>query len=154
MPKIKSVAYTTTFNQLNEESHSMGETNDCGVKAVALVANVSYNTAHAALAARGRKNGKGTMTADIHRALIIDFNVKIEQVNAREIIATYPMPHCEKATCLTTHHPRRFAKAWPKGKFLLYTKRHVAAVIDGELHDWTVNTAKRVTHIYKVETNA
>lgn len=150
MPAIRKVSYTTVFTQLNETSAAMGETNDCSVKAVALVANVSYAQAHEALKQRGRKERKGAYTHDIIAAVRAT-GKEVTLVDQRSIIANYPSPHRDVLKGLTTHHPRRFNKAWPKGRYLMFVKRHVAAVIDGELHDWTVNKAKRVQALYEVK---
>jgi hypothetical protein len=150
MPAIKKVSYTTVFSQLNNASFAAGETNDCGVKAVALVATVPYDVARQALADRGRKARKGTYTHDI-LATVRAAGKEVTQVNPRDIIARYPSPHRNVLRSVTTHHPRRFNKVWPKGRYLLFSKRHVSAVIDGELHDWAINSAKRVQAIYEVK---
>lgn len=150
MPAIKKVSLTTVFSQLNETSAAMGETNDCAVKAVALVANVSYAQAHEALKQRGRKARRGAYTHDIIKA-VRAAGKEVILVDQRSIIAHYPSPHCNVLKGLTTHHPRRFNKVWPKGRYLMFVARHVAAVIDGELHDWTVNKAKRVVALYQVK---
>ncbi len=150
MPAIKKVAYTNIFTQLNTLSYMEGETNDCSVKAVALVTGCTYSAAKAALAARGRKKGQGAYTHDI-LAVIRGFGKEATRVDERSIIANYPSPHNAKATCITTHHPRRFNKRWPKGKFLMFSTRHVSTCIDGELHDWAVNSARRVIAMYEVK---
>ena len=66
-----------------------------------------------------------------------------------DIINLYPSPHC-KLKGVTTHHPDRFRKHWPQGRYLLVTASHVAAVVDGEMHDWARNHSIRVTSIYDV----
>lgn len=149
MAKIKMVAHTLAFESLSNETCSNNEHNDCAVKAVALVANVSYKDAHAALAALGRKARKATQNVDI-QAAIWSLGKTTTSIDRRAIIATYPEPHRSVLRNVTTHHPRRFAKVWPQGTYLLYTSGHVAACVDGVVHDWTVNTAKRVVSIVKV----
>ncbi len=150
MPAIKKVSFTQVFTQLNTESYRNHENNDCAVKAVAVVAGVSYEAAKAELAKRGRKDRKGAYTHDILFAVRF-FGKTVEAVDMRTVIARYPSPHRDVLKGVTTHHPRRFAKVWPKGKFLLFITRHVAACVDGELHDWTVNSAKRVQYMYEVK---
>lgn len=149
MPAIKKISYTTTFSQLNDQSFKHGETNDCAVKAVALVTEKLYSEAHRALADRGRKTRQGTPFRAIDET-IKEFGYKVERVDPREIIAAYPSPHRDVLKNITTHHPRRFNKVWPKGTYLLYSRAHVSAVIDGELHDWAVNRAKRVWRIDRI----
>ncbi len=150
MPAIKKVSYTTVFSQLNNEAYSKGETNDCSVKAVALVTGALYDDAHRALSTRGRKARHGAYTSDIIAA-VRSFGKTTNAVDARAIIAQYPSPHRDVLKNVTTHHPRRFNKAWPKGRFLLFSRRHVSAVIDGVLHDWAVNKALRVSYIVEVK---
>jgi hypothetical protein len=150
MPAIKKIAHTEVFARLNLTSQLKGETNDCSVKAVAVVAGVVYDEAHRALAARGRKLRKGAWTHDI-LAVVRLFGKEVARRDAREFICQYPSPHRDVLKSVTTHHPRRFNKAWPKGKFLLFSKGHVSAVVDGQLHDWAVNKAKRVIAIYEVK---
>lgn len=149
MPAIKRVSFTNIFSQLNSISYSEGETNDCSVKAVALVVGCTYAAAKAALAARGRKDRKGAYTSDI-LAAIRSFGKTTLCISSREIMSRYPEPHRSVLKNITTHHPRRFNKVWPKGAYLLFSKRHVSACINGELHDWAVNSAKRVVAIYEV----
>lgn len=149
MPAIKKIAYTETFNALNKSSYANGEHNDCSVKALALVANVPYEDAKRTLAARGRKDRAGAYTSTILSA-VRDCGKSPVRVDPASIIAHYPSPHSNVLKSITTHHPRRFNKVWPRGKFLLFTRGHVSAVIDGVLHDWAVNTAKRAYEIYQV----
>lgn len=149
MPAIKKIGYTQIFSQLNNTSFAEGETNDCSVKAVALVCDIDYKTAKAALAANGRKDRQGAYTSDIVRT-VRGFGKTAVVTWARQIIDKYPSPHRDVLKNVTTHHPRRFNKVWPKGRFLLFSRGHVSAVIDGVLHDWAVNSAKRVYQIYEV----
>jgi len=147
--KIKTVASSDTFNALFAEARAAGERNDCAVKAIVLATGVSYEVARAALAVRGRKTGHGAWPSDIN-AVIRSFGFRLDFVMQSEFIRAYPLPHRHVASCVTTHHPRRFAKVWPKGTFLIYTRGHVLTCIDGVVHDWTINKAKRVTEIFRV----
>jgi hypothetical protein len=65
-----------------------------------------------------------------------------------KIIAKYPGVH-KNLSNITTHHPRRFPQVW-KGapNMLLSSSRHIAAFIDGEVHDWSVNNALRANTIF------
>lgn len=149
MPAIKKIGYTTTFSKLNTLSFAKNETNDCAVKAITIATGKLYDEAHRALAKHGREARKGTSFGAIART-IREFGFKTERVDARTIIAQYPSPHRDVLKSVTTHHPRRFNKVWPKGTYLLYSHRHVSAVVDGELHDWAVNSAKRVWRIDRI----
>lgn len=149
MAKLKSVATSSTYQALYAETQATGEHNDCSVKAVSLATGVSYTAAKDALAARGRKDRRGTFPTQINAA-IGAFGFRLEPVTPREIISSYSSPHRNVLLNITTHHPRRFAKVWPKGTFLMYTCDHVLTCIDGVVHDWTINKAKRVTAIYRI----
>lgn len=150
MPAIRKIGYSETFSKLNTLSAANGETNDCAVKAVALVTGKLYDEAHRALAAKGRVARKGTYR---HQQfdVIREFGKTLTRIDPREIIKQYPSPHRDVLKSVTTHHPRRFNKVWPKGTYLLFSVGHVSAVIDGVLHDWAVNSARRVTEIYEVK---
>lgn len=64
MPAPIRTSLTATYNALAQEASARGESNDCSVKALALVAGVSYAAAHAALAeAGGEWNVSGLRTA-------------------------------------------------------------------------------------------
>ena len=152
MPRICSEARATTadFRNLMSEQIKHGETNDCSVKAVAVVCGVSYAVAHEALRVAGRKNRKGAYTGQIHNAMAA-LGKKVVRVSMVDIIAQYPKGHCDVLKSITTHHPARFNKVWANGKtYIGYTKSHVAAIVDGTNHDWTVGRAKRLISLYEV----
>lgn len=149
MPAIKKVSYTQTFSKLNEISFDAREYNDCAVKAVALVCGVEYKKALDKMTELGRKARRGTDFFIIDQAIKF-FGKRTARIDKREIIANYPSPHRDVLKSITTHHPRRFNKVWPKGTYLLYSKGHVSACIDGVVHDWAINRAKRVWRMEQV----
>jgi len=149
MAKIKKISFTDTYVALDEEKKVHGERNDCAVKAVALACGVPYAKALKALLEAGRKPQKGAWTSTILKVMK-DLGTKTEAVDPQSIIKEYPGIH-STLKHITTHHPRRFAKVWPEGTFVLFMVGHVAVVKDGVLHDWTVNRTKRVTSIYRVK---
>jgi hypothetical protein len=146
------MSFTSTpneFVELSVESRKFGETNDCAVKAVALVCNVPYATAHATLKALGRKDRKGTWSNQYMTA-VKQLGKTMVRVNERDLIAKYPSPH-NNLRSVTSHHPRRFAKAWDKNKvYFMITSRHAFAVVNGETKDWSINKSLRVRWIYEV----
>ena len=149
MPKIKTSIRTEEFIQLSQQASSMGEKNDCSVKAVALVAGVSYEQALVALAQEGRKNGKGAYTQPILRA-VERCGKNHVRLPVDLIIKSYPKGHCDVLKNVTTHHPARFPAAWKSGTFLMFTTRHVCAIIDGVNHDWTNGRAMRAMSVYRI----
>ncbi len=138
------------YNALAMASREMRETNDCAVKAVATVCGVSYEVAHATLEKFGRKNGKGAHTYQIHDA--VEFLGKSTRgVAIQYFIQKYPKGHRDVLKNVTTHHMARFNNVWADGKtYLVYTKGHVLAVVNGVNHDWTVGSSKQVVAIYEV----
>jgi len=154
MARIERMNLSSKFTQLTEDSRFLGETNDCGVKAVALACDVPYAEAYVKLKRLGRRDRKGTPWAMIRRA-IEEFGFEIKTWTTweqRQLIDTYPGVH-KNLHQITTHHPRRFPKAWAplkEKRLLLGVHKHVAAFRDGEVIDWTVNSAKRVWMILEV----
>lgn len=57
------------YNDAMGESRAIGESRDCTVKAISISTGVSYGTAHAALAARGRKPRRGCLRSVQENAL-------------------------------------------------------------------------------------
>ena len=123
------------FNTLCESSKRHGEKNDCAVKAVALAADRHYDEAHEALRKLGRRNRQGTY---IHQTLaaIKTFGCDVVDVTDRfrgaktNISAKKVLPR--------------------KGTFLIRNPRHILAMVDGEIIDWSDGRRKRVDRIYQV----
>ena len=136
------------YAELVKSSSDANETNDCSVKAVALVTGLPYEKAHAALDSLGRKAGKGSYTHDILKA-VENLGFMPVEVPLAEIISLYPKPH-NKLKSVTTHHPERFAKVWPKGSYLLFSSHHVTAIVDGETVDWTLGRSQRALSVYRI----
>ena len=160
MPRIKQVMGTQEYASLSSDPFRLAnrEANDCTVVAISIACHVTYDVAHAALAAQGRKNGRGTF-AHQQKAAIESLGYEItteiwSKSGRQQIIDLYPGSH-KKLQNITTHHPRRFHAAWKQfcgdRVVLLYSKGHVSAVKDGQLHDWAINRALRVKKIWIVE---
>jgi hypothetical protein len=156
MARIARVSLSPKFQQMDETSYRLfNEFNDCGVKAVALVCNVSYGEAHAKLRELGRQSRKGTPWSMIRQAInFFGYEIKVwDFTDHRALINSYP-GRAVYLQQITTHHPRRYPKVWAekmKGKrLLLGVHKHVAAYVDGELHDWTVNSVKRVWLVWEI----
>ena len=140
---------THEFQKLQEESVARGEANDCGVKAVSLVCGISYQEAHALLASKGRKKRGGSPHGKTEE-VITELGFKLTPVEQTDISWKYPARY--RLRQLTTHHPDRFPQAWAgKATYLMFTRGHVLAIIDGVNHDWSRGRAKRCTRLYRVE---
>ena len=125
---------TKKFKALEAISDSMGEDNDCSVKAVAMFCNVRYTVAHAAMAAEGRKKGKGSTPMDIKFAVDKLLGKKHEYIyplDARQKKAGWENKlGCDAKT------PTTFARKSPvKGGQLVIVNGHIIYTKNGVIHD-------------------
>ena len=123
--------------QLAAKSKSFDEKNDCAVKAVAVVANASYEEAYEALRKAGRKPRRATPLPVIFAAL-----------KSLGCHATYqnnfqhngvPMGRCPISR-VKSRLMQAFGangKQFRNGRYLVLTRNHILAVKDGEVQDWT-----------------
>lgn len=107
----------------------MHETNDCAVRALAVVTGEGYAMAHYVLNEFGRKERCGTFTSQIIAAAEL-YGFKKVNTSARW-----------KRNCWGDRNPvymtlNQFVKAYPEGTYLVLSGTHAAAVIDGVQHDW------------------
>lgn len=127
-----------SFKDLERVAAAYDETNDCTVKAIALACDVSYGKAHRLLAKMGRKKGRGVTMAVIAKALNqLGYPVDIHGM----------LNH--SAVDLTI---KRFAREYSEGRYIVCTKAHAIAVVEGELKDWTADTAgrRKVVSVMKI----
>ena len=157
MARIKATSFSPDFAALIPESQAAGESNDCSVKAVAIITGRPYAEVHAVFAACGRRARRGT-PRDVSRAALVALGVRIRKwslADFRAVMATYPARSAGKPArnWVTTHHWRRFPESWApyRGKKLIVlTSSHMLAVVDGQVRDWSVNRALRVNEIWEV----
>lgn len=155
MPRVAKVDYTSDYKARFNERGSILENRDCSVIALSVVCNVPYQTAHEALKACGRKNGRGTNIVFIERALEkLGYKVakRYHYWDFQQFISKYPRPH-NTLKGVTTHHPRRFSKVWKEhfsGAYLMITRGHILAIKDATVHDWSINNALRAEQIWEV----
>lgn len=91
------------------------DTKDCSVRALAVATGCSYEQASAVFSAAGRVMKKGTS---------VDVSRKVHETWLG-MLPTNPIDFVAA-----------FVAANPKGRFILHSKRHAFAVIDGVVHDW------------------
>jgi hypothetical protein len=145
---MESQAYGK-YRALAQTADTMSENRDCAVKAVAAVCGVSYEVAHDTLAKAGRQSGYGTPVPIIKRA-VNDLGYRVIEVPMSEKIAQYPGNH-KNLQSITNHHPHRFNKVWRDGNnYLFLNARHIAAVMNGELIDWSVGRPMPLIRLYKI----
>lgn len=119
--------------KIQKDSDGLNEKNDCAVKAVAIVANHPYKCTHRLFEAGGRKHKKATafyITKKVLKSLGCHVK-RTRQFDARTI--------------------RTIKKQLPsKGRFLIRTRDHILAAVDGKIIDWTQGRLHRVREVYEV----
>jgi len=125
------------FEQLQERSKVRGERHDCTVKAWAVAADLSYDEAHADLAARGRRTRKG--------------------VFMRNLLGSLTRHRGLELTDVTVYWRKRGVKTVASTKYLrtgstylVFVRGHVVAIKGGEVHDWTEGRKFRIKQIFEV----
>ena len=154
MSRIHHTSLSEDFVKLKSEAGKIGENKDCSVKAISIACDVPYAEVHALLKKLGRKDGKGTPLTACEKA-IMELGFKIREWSFdehRDMIDTYPSPH-NGLRSITTHHLRRFPQAWAgcHPNMIWVTARHMLAVKDGVVRDWSINRALRVKRIWEIE---
>lgn len=97
------------------------DTKDCSVRALAVATGCSYEQASAVFSAAGRNLKKGTP---------VDLSRKVHET----WLGMIPTDSIDFLAA--------FIAANPKGRFILHTKHHAFAVIEGIVHDWEFSSVK------------
>ena len=126
---------TEDFTTILADAKRTGDNRCCAPIAVALVAGVKFRTAQSWLAKLGRRKGRGTPRSITHRALR-DHGFTLRRLERLE------------KRCRTV---RTLEREIGKRTLLVHTSRHVLAVVDGKVHDWTRGRLHRIQEIYLVE---
>ena len=151
MPRPNQYPKTDRFKELEAATKAAGEKDDCGVKALAIVCNISYKKALDVLTKIGRQPKSGTAFFDMLEA-IKELGFKSEQMEEQYFISDYPKPHAGILKNITTNHPDRFPATWVDGAtYLLMCNNHILAVVDGVTHDWTRGRKKHAHSIYQIK---
>lgn len=117
---------------MNQNLGKSRERNDCSVRAIAAVTNNDYELAHNTLRMFGRKKNKRT-TRD---AMFL--SIKLLGFSCREV-------NFEGKTVRTVQ------RELTNGKYLVFVRAHVLAVVDGEAIDWASGRLHRVLNVYRIE---
>ena len=116
-----------------EISQRMCETNDCAVKAIAIACDVPYRVAHKALELQGRKKRGGSALSWIHNAIKgLGFEINAVDTTAKTI----------------TSLPRD--RQHNQGYYIALVSGHVAAMVDGQVEDWSEGRRNRIKVLYKI----
>jgi len=133
---MMSATTKAVWDSMVTESKAKGEHNDCTVKALTAATGLPYDQCHAALKKLGRKNRRGCnwMTMGPLAAKALGFN--LDRLDFSEYNAK---------TMITAARDRRLQA----GNFVVQVSRHVAAMVDGKVIDWSEGRAKRIQCIYE-----
>lgn len=132
---IKS-KHSEVFQLLCKSSDTRGERNDCSVKALAVVADLTYDAAHEIMARVGRKPRKGAYRGQTFSALK-ELNKTFDDVT-------------DRATFVGIKTIKALKHLNLKGSYLISVSGHILAMKDGIVHDWTSERQHRILKIYRV----
>lgn len=121
------------------------EKNDCTVRAFAILCNATYEEALQLTQLHGRRKNKGLRTYE----MIGQGNFKFNGYLFKEI----PIPVREtgrRAGKKVWRTVGAFAKAHPRGRYLLRVKAHVLVLMDGVLVDYTAKPKRRLTWAFEI----
>ncbi len=120
------------YKKIEKDSSSLNEHRDCAVRAVTAISNLPYSCVHKVFVECGRRRRGGT-SFRITRHVLQKLNIWIDRV---EIEA-------KTVSSLKAKLPK-------KGRFLIRTRGHILAAVNGEILDWTAGRRHRIKEIYKV----
>ena len=116
-----------------------GERNDCSVRAFSIAACVSYEEAYRLFAEQGREPRRGTL--DVVTRAVITNNVP----TSREL---------SQAELKSVKEPRltipKFAQKYNKGHFIVHSRNHALAIVDGVIHDWKLRPRTKVWQAWQL----
>lgn len=154
MPRPTRIGRSPEFLALDAQRAERGDQNDCTVKALALACGVPYAVAHKAMEEQGRKIGRGAFEQQwIAAGRALGFSIQRLPISWHVMMTMeVKKQYGKNVASLTTFQPARFPNVW-KGKppLPLRSRGHISACVDGVVHDWANDRAKRVIDIYVVE---
>lgn len=111
------------------------ERNDCVVRAMAAVTDLTYAEAYAACAKAGRRTG-GRMRPEVWLRVFADLGYTLTDMRS----------DITGATIVTA-----MRSMWARpGRYVVHVEGHVFAVVHGQAHDWADGRRHRVKHIWQV----
>ena len=113
------------------------EFNDCAVRALALSTKINYGDAHDMLRERGRRDRRGTRTAWLESSLtsLASLGVKWNKMEEGR--------HLTLAQFIASHRT---------GRYIVITRSHGLALIDGVIHDsFSTGARVRIRWAYQIE---
>lgn len=132
--------------RLSRAAEAIGETNDCTVKALAVVTGASYDAAHEALRVAGRVYCEGA-SYEAQRAALRTLNHRVLRVWTPKRLL---LELGSKRRQLLTTLDLAGADLPP---LLVHMNGHVAAFQDGIVHDWTNDRKAPILEAWEVVQN-
>lgn len=137
---------TMLYQEITKQSRSIGENNDCSVRAMCVATGESYEDCHAAFELAGRKRGDATWTSMYSPAAdLLGYNlIKHDRTNTYYTDCRYDwINHCKTPISAEKHLPR-------EGGYILIVDGHAIGARDGSVHDWTRGRRHRILSIFKL----
>lgn len=126
--------FKNSADMFSQNTKAMKETNDCTVKAFAVVFDTTYEKAHAHLKHNcGRQNRKGIVS----REVIVPSLKK----------SKYKVGPYSKTNRITL---KNFLEKHSEGRFYVCVRGHALAVIDGVIYDYKEGLRRQVTWAVRV----
>jgi hypothetical protein len=125
-----------TFEQMQTVANQLKETKDCAVKAVAAATDTPYVVVRKMMQREGRRPSKPTRFDIIYK--------------------TIDMLGCKRNNVTNQYYAKTIRTLERemkdvKGSYMVYTRGHVLAIVDGEVLDWTKGRCHRIIKIEKIE---
>jgi len=114
-----------------------GEHNDCSVIATSIACRVPYNAAHSAMKMAGRRSGRS--------AKITQMITAMRYLGCELELVSQPKQPNGSSYTMTT-----IGKLCKRGYWVAYVNGHVAAVVNGQVEDWSAGTRRKVQAVWKV----
>jgi hypothetical protein len=132
-------AHMTTYRECQHISKSMNESKDCTVKGLAIATGIPYERAQEIMRYMGRRPNKG-LKGGPNRRIIATMQTACKL--AGRIVDSPQFP--ERLTMNTV------GERYSKGTYMVFTSGHVAALVNGQVQDWSEGRRNRVKFLFKV----
>lgn len=123
-----------TYSTADQLSKELNEKNDCAVRAVSIACETDYRSVHTLMTAHGRRHRCGTNFETTTKAVISALDYDAVDITSRVRGKTV----------------KTVARELHNGRFLVRVSRHILAVVDGKVEDWTDGRQHRVKQVLKV----
>jgi len=131
------------FAKICEASASYNERSDCVVKAISITCEMGYDKVHAMVKSKGRKNRCGVkLVTKIAIFAELTYNYGFDLITF--------VPKRQGKRQFSQYTMATIGKAFPKGRYLISVRGHMAAMVDGEILDWTAGRRHRVITLTEV----